>query len=214
MEVGLLRLSDDTWQGSGLAATQGIRGFTGNDTITSGALDDALSGGVGNDTLTGNGGRDVLDGGVGNDTVNARDGVVDTIDCGDGVDIAVADANDSVANCETVQLPAVAPPIVTAPVAVVPVTGAISGPKAVTKPAKAKFTFSSATAGATFQCKVDAKAWTTCASPYKVATKRLKPGKHTVSVRAVLGGQVDATAPAEPCTPPPPSTKVFRVRRD
>ena len=73
----------------------------------------------------------------------------------------------------------------------------------VTKPAKAKFTFASSTAGATFQCKVDAKAWKACTSPYKVATKKLTPGKHKLLVRAVVGGAADAT----------PSTKVFTVRR-
>jgi hypothetical protein len=48
---------------------------------------------------------------------------------------------------------------------------------------------------------VDGKAWKVCASPYKVATKKLKLGKHKLLVRAVVGGAVDAT----------PSKKVFKV---
>ncbi|HXH77380.1 hypothetical protein [Nocardioides sp.] len=50
---------------------------------------------------------------------------------------------------------------------------------------------------------MDAKAWKACASPYKVATKKLKPGKHKLLVRAVAGGAIDAS----------PSKKVFTVRR-
>ncbi len=62
-----------------------------------------------------------------------------------------------------------------------------------TKKAKAKvtFKFSSKTAGARFQCKLDKKRYARCSSPksYKVA-----PGKHKFSVRAVgAGGATDAT---------------------
>ena len=42
-----------------------------------------------------------------------------------------------------------------------------------------------------------------CASPFKVATKKLKVGKHTLLVRAVVGSAVDAT----------PSKKTFKVRK-
>jgi Ca2+-binding RTX toxin-like protein len=199
----LLRQGLQTYDGSTFPGTQHVRGMSGPDAMTGGPADDALYGGTSNDTVTGNAGADVLHGGDGDDTVNARDGAADRVDCGAGTDTVVADASDVVGNCESVQLPPVAPPVLTPPVAVVPVTGAISGPKAVTKPAKAKFTFSSTTAGATFQCKVDAKAWKTCASPYKVATKKLTPGKHKLFVRAVVGGATDAT----------PSKKAFTVRR-
>lgn len=65
--------------------------------------------------------------------------------------------------------------------------------KVTTKKAKAKvtFKFSSKTAGARFQCKLDKKRYARCSSPksYKVA-----PGKHKFSVRAVgAGGATDAT---------------------
>jgi hypothetical protein len=38
----------------------------------------------------------------GNDFIDARDGEPDTVDCGDGTDIAVVDSIDTVTNCETV----------------------------------------------------------------------------------------------------------------
>ncbi|MFN8151088.1 MAG: choice-of-anchor Q domain-containing protein [Solirubrobacterales bacterium] len=46
---------------------------------------------------------------------------------------------------------------------------------------KLKVKFSSE-AGATFECRVDSKPFKACTSPYK--TKKLKPGKHTIEVRA------------------------------
>ena len=200
----LLRQGAQTYTGSSFPGTQHVRGMAGPDTIVGGAADDALFGGTGNDTVTGNAGVDVLHGGDGDDTIQARDGVADRIDCGAGTDTVVADAVDTVANCETVELPPVVipPPVVSPPV--VPETGAITGPAKVTKPKKAKFTFTSPTAGATFQCKVDGKAWKTCASPYKVASKKLKPGKHKLIVRAGFPkGNWDLT----------PSKKKFTVTR-
>jgi fibronectin-binding autotransporter adhesin len=70
--------------------------------------------------------------------------------------------------------------------------GARPAAKVKTKKAKARvrFSFSSDVAGATFQCKLDRAAYRACASPrsYKV-----KPGKHTFSVRAVGPGGTDPT---------------------
>lgn len=65
--------------------------------------------------------------------------------------------------------------------------------KVTTKKAKVKvtFKFSSNVAGASFQCKLDKKRFTTCRSPksYKVS-----PGKHKFTVRAVgTGGATDAS---------------------
>ncbi|TML33540.1 MAG: hypothetical protein E6G29_12000 [Actinobacteria bacterium] len=58
----------------------------------------------GNDHLIGGKGRDVLKGGPGNDTIDARDGQVDTINCGSGDDQVKADRKDHVAhNCEHVK---------------------------------------------------------------------------------------------------------------
>jgi hypothetical protein len=62
------------------------------------------------------------------------------------------------------------------------------------------FAFSSATAGAVFECSVDGKAFRACSSGRKV---KLKVGKHTFAVRAVAAGLVDAT----------PATYSFRIKR-
>jgi hypothetical protein len=68
------------------------------------------------------------------------------------------------------------------------------------KTAKVSFSFSSATAGATFQCSIDGKAFTGCTSGQ---TFKLKAGKHTFAVRAVASGQTDPT----------PATYAFKVKR-
>src|SRR4051812_43702600 len=104
-----------------------LLGNGGNDKLTTGDYQDTLDGGPGNDVINGGFGNDVLTGGpgqdtiladatsascgwfaytckipFGNDVVNARDGEVDTIDCGVGEDRAIVDAIDIVTNCETV----------------------------------------------------------------------------------------------------------------
>lgn len=55
----------------------------------------------GNDDLTGGPGQDSLSSNAGSDLVDARDGEVDTVDCGAGKDIAVVDPDDNVTACET-----------------------------------------------------------------------------------------------------------------
>ena len=55
----------------------------------------------------------------------------------------------------------------------------------------ATFRFVSPTAGATFVCKLDAKAYRACASPFKA--KGLEPGKHVFRVLAMLGGTAGAS---------------------
>jgi hypothetical protein len=59
------------------------------------------------------------------------------------------------------------------------------GPKKKTTKPKAKFKFSSDDPNATFECSVDGKRFKACDSPTKV--KKLKPGKHSFSVRATDG---------------------------
>jgi len=201
VEATIPRTLATTWTGAGFPGTQHVRAFSGPQALVGGAFADTLFGGAGDDTLTGAGGSDAIHAGAGNDTVNARDGEVDTISCGDGADTVVADAADVVNGCEVVQLPAVVTPPPPAPV--VPATSAIKGKKQVAKPAKAKFTFSSPTAGATFECKVDRGRWKSCSSPHKVRTAKLEPGKHKLQVRAVLAGVVDPT----------PSVRKFKVTR-
>ncbi len=67
-------------------------GGPGNDDLLTGPADDDLTGGPG---------RDVIHSAGGNDLVDVRDGEPDTVDCGDGNDIAIVDAEDSVTSCET-----------------------------------------------------------------------------------------------------------------
>jgi subtilase-type serine protease len=67
--------------------------------------------------------------------------------------------------------------------------------------AKVKFTFSATVAGSTFQCKLDKGAYKACTSP---KTYKVKPGKHTFSVRAVGPGGTDAT----------PATFKFKVVKE
>ena len=94
---------------------EAVVGGAGADELEGNASANTLRGGDGADVLTGNGGPDVLDGGAGADRIGARDGVADAIDCGAGVDLAIADAGDTTTSCETVELPPVAPAIVTPP---------------------------------------------------------------------------------------------------
>ena len=76
-------------------------GGDGDDNLSGTKNPDQLFGDGGADTITGGAGPDTLRGGPGNDTINAKDGVVDDIDCGDGMDTADVDANDTVVNCES-----------------------------------------------------------------------------------------------------------------
>jgi Glycine rich protein len=55
---------------------------------------------------------------------------------------------------------------------------------------KVKFTFFSPAPGATFECKLDRKAYAPCVSP---KAYKLKPGKHQFSVEAVSSGLTDPT---------------------
>ena len=55
------------------------------------------------------------------------------------------------------------------------------------------FAFASATAGATFECSVDGKAFAACTSGHKF---KLKVGRHTFAVRALASGLTDPTPAA------------------
>jgi Ca2+-binding RTX toxin-like protein len=166
-----------------------LRLVGGNDSFSGGRGQDYVDGGEGNDVLDAGPGADQVFGGDGDDTISARDGAADTVDCGGGSDTVTADRVDVISNCESVSLPA-------------PETGKVAGPKKVTKGKKATFTFESPVAGAAFECRVDKGAFKSCKSPFKVATKKLKAGKHTLEVRAVQpAGNPDAS----------PSTYKFKV---
>jgi hypothetical protein len=85
-----------------------IDGGAGDDRIEGGWGDDTIIGGPGRDTILGDSSQSCGGAGYactvpwGNDTIDARDGEVDSIDCGVGEDVAIVDAADLVASCERV----------------------------------------------------------------------------------------------------------------
>jgi hypothetical protein len=73
----------------------------GEDYISAGNGDDLIEGGLGEDTIYAGYGRDRVDAEADDDIIFAKDGEVDTIDCGSGVDLVTADTTDIVSeNCE------------------------------------------------------------------------------------------------------------------
>ncbi len=73
-----------------------------------------------------------------------------------------------------------------------PDTSVTAGPSGATGDSTPTFSFSSADAGATFQCKVDGGAFAACSSPFTTAA--LVAGAHSFQVRAVDNvGNVDAS---------------------
>jgi hypothetical protein len=105
--AGVDRVSTGTAR---VTQVEDVEGSPSSDTVAGDDEPNALRGGPGDDTLAGAGGADIIDGGsgadvlsgdAGDDLVLARDGEVDQISCGDGLDSVVADAQDAVAaDCE------------------------------------------------------------------------------------------------------------------
>ena len=98
---------------TGGAGDDRLGGTAGSDKLSGGAGNDLLSGGTGEDTLDGGTGNDRLNGGTrvnrykggsGNDAINARNGRVETVDCGSGRrDSATVDRRDRVRGCERIK---------------------------------------------------------------------------------------------------------------
>jgi hypothetical protein len=106
----------------GTAAADTIRGLKSNDVLLGRGGDDKIEGGTESDTLLLGRGTDVGNGGTGDDAIFdddgrpgdklrgaedddslfSADGAEDLLDCGDGVDVAIADRFDIVRRCETV----------------------------------------------------------------------------------------------------------------
>ncbi|HTN25147.1 MAG TPA: calcium-binding protein, partial [Solirubrobacteraceae bacterium] len=74
----------------------------GNDRIVGGPGADRLFGEAGKDRIIGGSGANTIDGGSGNDSIEARNGTVDTILCGKGIDRVRADRVDKLSACERV----------------------------------------------------------------------------------------------------------------
>ncbi|MEA2448120.1 MAG: hypothetical protein QOG63_52 [Thermoleophilaceae bacterium] len=81
----------------GLAGAIGGRGA---DTLIGSTGADILTGNGGRDLIDGRGGPDRLSGGAAGDLIEARDGVVDQVDCGPGRDRGRADRSDRLKGCE------------------------------------------------------------------------------------------------------------------
>ncbi len=146
--------------------------------------------GAGNDSVDAGPGSDFVLAGDGDDWIMARDGFGDVVECGPGNDTVVADRSDVLSGCENVVLPA-------------PETSRIDGPRKVGRAPRP-------TSCSARQCRArPSSARSTparsrsCASPFKVKTRKLKTGWHTLTVRAVQpAGNPDAT----------PSTFPFKVK--
>src|SRR5689334_14971075 len=82
---------------------ENVIGGSGDDTLVGDAGANDIDGGEGGDVIDPGAGPDFVDGGAGNDRISARDGAQDRIQCGDGNDLAVVDAFDTVIGCEDVQ---------------------------------------------------------------------------------------------------------------
>jgi len=94
---------DDSVQMPGAATlTVSVDGGPGQDTIVTADGAQTLAGGAGDDYLTGGADPDSYLGGPGDDLIAAADGVVDRIDCGDGLDAVSADPGDILTGCEAV----------------------------------------------------------------------------------------------------------------
>jgi hypothetical protein len=179
------RIDSSAYSGVLVVAT-----LDGDDTVRGGPAADVVDGGGGNDTIDPGAGADVVRGGPGNDAISVRDGVADSVDCGDGTDAVTADRADVLTGCENVSLPP-------------PETSVIVGPKRVVKNNKALYAFAASVASATFECRIDAKPYKACTSPFLVKSRKLSVGKHTLSVRAVQpAGNADPT----------PSTLVIKIK--
>ena len=83
---------------------------------------------------------------------------------------------------------------------VAPDSSITTGPSAVSKTASASFAFTSDSAGARFECRLDGSPSTVCVSPKRYS--RLPDGEHTFQVRAV-----DAAGNADPT----PATRTWRI---
>ena len=91
---------------TGLGGDDCVLGNKGRDRLRGDSGDDQLGGGNGRDRLVGGPGADSIKGGAGPDNIDSRDGDVDRVECGSGVDRVRADRADELKGCERVRLSA------------------------------------------------------------------------------------------------------------
>jgi Ca2+-binding RTX toxin-like protein len=102
-----------------MPSTEAVVGGPGRDTLIGNDRPNVLVGGGGADRILGLGGGDLIAGGLGEDSIDAgagsdrlsvRDGAVDQVRCGDGLDAADADKRDRLEACESQRAVAVRVP--------------------------------------------------------------------------------------------------------
>lgn len=112
-----------------------VGGFNA-DTLVGSAAANRIRGGASGDVIDGAGGTDTIGGEAGADRIEARDGLVDVVDCGTESDVVNADAGDAVSECETIQparMPAASPsPPPPAPATANPPTATMPAPAVAT----------------------------------------------------------------------------------
>jgi hypothetical protein len=115
VRVSLNGIADDGEKGEGDNVADDVEVIDGgerDDTLSGDADRNLLNGGPGDDEIQANDGSDQLTGGKASDLLEARDGNSDVVDCEDDKDLAIADRDDAVRNCETVDRPGARQPIV------------------------------------------------------------------------------------------------------
>jgi hypothetical protein len=103
VHVTLDGVADDGEAGEGDNAGLDIEeaiGGAGADRLVGNAAGDLLRGGAGNDAITGGPASDRVEGEDGDDVIDVRDGGYDSVDCGTGTDILLADPGDGSEGCE------------------------------------------------------------------------------------------------------------------
>jgi hypothetical protein len=198
-----LRITTQQDTGAGgldtMTGCENLEGGDGSDTLTGTDGANVIDGGsrgsdTGADTLIGLGGNDTLIGVGGPDSLQIRDGGPDTALCGDPTpgppfDMVTADlqGTDTInADCEQVSFGAF-----TTPDTLAPETTIGKHPKKKTRKRKATIEFSSSEPGSRFECSLDGKPFALCQSPL---TKKVKPRRHSLQVRAIdQAGNTDPT---------------------
>ena len=142
------------------------------DNLFGGKGDDSLTGDDDDNVLTGGRGEDVMLSLGGVDLINALDNGPDSSNCGDGVDVAKTDVDEteSVTACESVDG--------------APETELTQVPEKRTTRKRVKFRFISKTPDAMgFECSFDGAAFASCASPQ--VYNDVSIGRHRFEVRAL-----------------------------
>lgn len=144
--------------------------------VVAGDGDDSIEGNAANNTIDSGTGNDTVASGDGDDALFTRDGQLDEVQCGEGMDTLESDTDDTpVVSCESAQTESV-----------VLITSGLSNGES-TQETSPTFEFVTDADVANFECKLDAAPFSSCASPYNTGT--LAEGAHTVTVRALDGTQ-------------------------